>query len=401
MAETMTGIGARQQWIGGEWVPSASGETAEVRNPATGEVIATVPASGTEDVDRAASAAAAAFEQLAAQHAPGPQPPPAPPRRCRRSRAPTSSVASRAATAASPSAPPSTRSGAMVDNLRFFAGAARVMEGKAANEYLAGHTSLIRRDPVGVVASIAPWNYPLYMAGWKIGPALAAGNTVILKPSIRTPLTALALAEIAADILPPGVLNVITGTGEAIGDALVLHPAVAMVSVTGDTETGKRIARNAADSIKRLHLELGGKAPVIVFDDADLESAVENIRLWGYWNAGQDCTAATRVITGPAIHDRFVARLAEQVGTLRWGDPAESDDLDMGSLIAPTHVDKVAGMVERASQDAEVVVGGTRPDRAGAYYEPTVIVGPDAGQRDRPGRGLRPGRHGAALQRRG
>src|SRR4026208_2284652 len=211
----------------------------------------------------------------------------------------------------------------MGDTLRFFAGAARLLEGKAANEYMEGHTSFIRREPVGVVASIAPWNYPIMMAGWKIGPALAAGNTVILKPSIRTPLTALALAEIAADVLPPGVLHVITGAGEAIGDALVLHPAVAMVSVTGDTETGKRIARNAAESIKRLHLELGGKAPVIVFDDADVESVVENIRLWGYWNAGQDCTAATRVITGSAIHDRVVSRLGEAVAALRCGDPAE------------------------------------------------------------------------------
>ena len=217
------------------------------------------------------------------------------------------------------------------------------------------------------------------MAGWKIGPALAAGNTVILKPSIRTPLTALALAEISADILPPGVLNVITGSGVAIGDALVTHPSVAMVSVTGDTETGKRIARLASDSDKRLHLELGGKAPVIVFDDADLESAVENIRLWGYWNAGQDCTAATRIITGPAIHDRLVARLAEQVATLRWGDPATADDLDMGSLIAATHVDRVAGMVDRASEGAEIVVGGSRPGGPGAFYEPTVIVGPDQG----------------------
>ena len=169
----------------------------------------------------------------------------------------------------------------MVDNLRFFAGAARVMEGKAANEYMAGHTSMIRREPVGVVASIAPWNYPLMMAGWKIGPALAAGNAVVLKPSARTPLTAVVLAEIAADILPPGVLNVITGTGAAIGDALVAHPGVGMISVTGDTDTGKHIARTAADRVKRLHLELGGKAPVIVFDDADLDAVAETIKLFG------------------------------------------------------------------------------------------------------------------------
>ncbi len=365
-----------QQWIGGQWVDSASGRTAEVRNPANGQVIARAQSSDPEDVDRVASAAAAAFESW--QHS-------TPQERSLMLLRLADAVEDRASelgaiesrNCGKPLAAAVDEVTAMVDNLRFFAGAARLMEGKAANEYLAGHTSLIRRDPVGVVASIPPWNYPLYMAGWKIGPALAAGNTVILKPSIRTPLTALALAEIAADILPPGVLNVITGSGEAIGDALVTHPAVAMVSVTGDTETGKRIARNAAESIKRLHLELGGKAPVIVFDDADLENAVENIRLWGYWNSGQDCTAATRVITGPAIHDRLVATLADRVGTLKWGDPADADDLDMGSLIAPGQVDKVAGMVERARGSAEVVVGGRRPDGPGAFYAPTVIAGPD------------------------
>jgi acyl-CoA reductase-like NAD-dependent aldehyde dehydrogenase len=240
-----------------------------------------------------------------------------------------------------------------------------------------GEDDLYFYEPRGVAAVIAPWNFPLAIPTGMISAALAAGNTVVFKPSIRTPLTALALAEIAADILPPGVLNVITGSGEAIGDALVGHPAVAMVSVTGDTETGKRIARIGAESVKRLHLELGGKAPVIVFDDADVENAVENIRLWGYWNSGQDCTAATRVITGPAIHDRLVADLAQGVGAIRWGDPAEADDLDIGSLIGPSQVDRVAGMVDRAREGAEVVVGGTRPDRAGAFYEPTVIAGPE------------------------
>ena len=268
----------------------------------------------------------------------------------------------------------------VVDNLRFFAGAGRVLEGKAANEYMAGHTSIIRREPVGVVASIAPWNYPIMMAGWKIGPALMAGNTVILKPSIRTPLTALVLAEIAADIFPAGVLNVITGTGAAIGDALVAHPKVGMISVTGDTDTGKRIARTAADKVKRLHLELGGKAPVVVFDDADLEAVVENIKLFGYWNSGQDCTAACRIIAGPKIYDKFVAELSDQVRSIRWGDPADGDDIEMGSLIAKAQADKVEGMVKRADRaagGAEVVVGGGRPDRPGAYFEPTVIAGPD------------------------
>jgi 1-pyrroline dehydrogenase len=367
-----------QQWIGGDWVDSASGRMADVHNPANGNVIASVQASGPEDVDRVATAATAAFESW--QHS-------TPQDRSLMLLKLADAVEARAQdlgaleslNCGKPLGMAVDEVTAMVDNLRFFAGAARIMEGKAANEYLAGHTSLIRRDPVGVVASIPPWNYPLYMAGWKVGPALAAGNTVILKPSIRTPLTALALAEIAADILPPGVLNVITGSGEDIGDALVMHPAVAMISVTGDTETGKRIARNAADSIKRLHLELGGKAPVIVFDDADLDNAVENIRLWGYWNSGQDCTAATRVIAGPAIYERLVASLSDRVRTLTWGDPGVSEGLDMGSLIAPAHADKVAGMVERAREGAEVVVGGRRPDGPGAFYEPTVIAAPEQG----------------------
>jgi acyl-CoA reductase-like NAD-dependent aldehyde dehydrogenase len=215
------------------------------------------------------------------------------------------------------------------------------------------------------------------MAGWKIGPALAAGNTVILKPSARTPLTALVLAEIASEILPPGVLNVITGTGAGIGDHLVGHPKVGMISVTGDTDTGKHIARVAAERVKRLHLELGGKAPVIIFDDADSASVAEQIKLWGYWNAGQDCTAATRVIAGPKIYDNFVADLTREAASIKWGDPAEDDDLEMGSLIAKSQADKVEGMVDRARGGAEVTTGGVRPDRPGAFYEPTVIAAPD------------------------
>ena len=251
------------------------------------------------------------------------------------------------------------------------------MDGLAANEFLAGHTSIIRRDPIGVVASIAPWNYPLYMATWKLGPALATGNTVVLKPSARTPLTALAFAEILADILPPGVVNVLSGSGADIGDALVGHPKVRMVAITGDTATGKRVAKIASDTVKRLHLELGGKAPIIVFDDADIELAAETLRFAGYWNSGQDCTAATRVLAGPGVYDKFVSALADQVRTIKWGDPAEGDDIEMGSLIAQAQADKVQGMVDRARGGAEVVVGGDRPDRPGAYYAPTVIAGPD------------------------
>jgi 1-pyrroline dehydrogenase len=376
VTDTLAATRRYQQFIGGSWVDSASGETASVANPADGMTIAEVPASSPEDVDRAATAAATAFDSW--QHS-------TPQDRSLMLLKLADAIEARAdelgrlesRNCGKPVGAAIDEVTTMVDNLRFFAGAARVMEGKAANEYLAGHTSLIRRDPVGVVASIAPWNYPLYMAGWKIGPALAAGNTVVLKPSIRTPLTSLVLAEIAADILPAGVLNVITGSGEAIGDALVGHPAVAMISVTGDTETGKRIAHIAADAVKRLHLELGGKAPVIVFDDADADAAAETIRSAGYWNAGQDCTAATRVIAGPAVYDRFVAALADQVRAIAWGDPADSDDVEMGPLISTSQADKVTGMVDRARDGAEVVVGGERPDRPGAWYTPTLITGPD------------------------
>jgi 1-pyrroline dehydrogenase len=367
-----------QQWIDGTWVDSASGATATVINPADGERIATVPASDVEDVDRVVTAAAAAFGRWGQT---------TPQDRSLLLLKLADAVEARAdelgrlesRNCGKPLGAAIDEVTTMADNLRFFAGAARVMEGKAANEYLAGHTSFIRRDPVGVVASIVPWNYPLYMAGWKIGPALAAGNTVVLKPSIRTPLTSLALAEISADIFPPGVLNVITGSGDAIGDELVNHPGVAMISVTGDTATGKRIARNAAAGIKRLHLELGGKAPVLVFDDADVELAAETIRSAGFWNSGQDCTAACRVIAGPDVYDRFVAALSDQVRAIRWGDPATESDLEMGSLIGPGQVEKVAAMVERIEGDAEIVVGGVRPDRPGAYYEPTLIVGPGQG----------------------
>jgi len=363
------------QFIGGEQVPAAGGETLEVVNPANDEVIAHVQKSGPEDVDRAVQAAAKAFQTW--QHT-------TPQDRSLMLLRLAEAIDARAdeigrlesRNAGKPVGAAIDEVPVVVDNLRFFAGAARVMEGKAANEYVAGLTSLIRREPVGVVVSIAPWNYPIMMAGWKIGPALAAGNTVVLKPSAKTPLTALLLAEIAAEILPPGVLNVITGTGAGIGDALVGHPGVGMISVTGDTVTGMHIAKVAAERVKRLHLELGGKAPVIVFDDADLDAVADNIRTFGYWNSGQDCTAPCRVLAGPEVYETFVAKLTDQVKQIKWGDPAEADDLDMGSLIGHDQVDKVAGMVARAKDGAEIVVGGRIPDRAGAYYEPTVIAGP-------------------------
>ncbi len=379
MTDTLPRVKTYQQFIDGAWVDSAAGETLPVENPANDQVIASVQASGPQDVDRAATAAARAFEEW--QHT-------TPQDRSLMLLKLADAIEARAdelgrlesQNAGKPVGVAIEEIPVVVDNLRFFAGAGRVLEGKAANEYMAGHTSIIRREPVGVVASIAPWNYPIMMAGWKIGPALMAGNTVVLKPSIRTPLTALVLAELAADIFPAGVLNVITGTGAAIGDALVAHPKVGMISVTGDTDTGKRIARTAADKVKRLHLELGGKAPVVVFDDADLAAVVENIKLFGYWNSGQDCTAACRIIAGPKIYDKFVAELSDQVRSIKWGDPAEGDDIEMGSLIAKAQADKVEGMVKRADRaagGAEIVVGGGRPDRPGAFFEPTVIAGPD------------------------
>ena len=376
MTDVMESVKTSQQLIDGQWVESASGKLLDVENPANGQVIARVPASDSEDVDRAANAAARAFETW--QHT-------TPQDRSLLMLKLADGIEERAdeigrlesRNAGKPVGAAIDEVPVVVDNLRFFAGAGRVMEGKAANEYIAGRTSMIRREPVGVVASIAPWNYPLMMAGWKIGPALMAGNTVVLKPSARTPLTALILGEIAGDILPPGVLNVITGTGAAIGDALVGHPKIGMVSVTGDTDTGKHIAKVAADRVKRLHLELGGKAPVVVFDDADLDAVIENLKVFSYWNAGQDCTAPCRVITGPQIYDRFVSDLADQVKTIKWGDPAEGDDIEMGSLIARSQADKVEGMVERSKEGAEIVTGGHRPDRPGSYFEPTVIAGPD------------------------
>jgi aminobutyraldehyde dehydrogenase len=263
----------------------------------------------------------------------------------------------------------------MVDNLRFFAGAARCMEGKAAGEYLAGYTSMTRREPVGVVASIAPWNYPLMMAVWKIGPALATGNTVVLKPSEQTPLTSLRLAELAGDLFPKGVFNVITGHGEPVGAGLVRHPMVNMVSVTGDVATGKEVARTAAATLKRVHLELGGKAPVIVFDDADVNLVVSTVKLAGFVNSGQDCTAACRLYAGPAVYDRLLADLVPAVQSLKLGS-IHDEATNMGPLISSEHRKRVSGFVARAAETAhaEVLTGGTAGEGAGFWYLPTVVA---------------------------
>jgi aminobutyraldehyde dehydrogenase len=265
---------------------------------------------------------------------------------------------------------------AIADVFRFFAGAARTQHGALAGEYLPGYTSMIRRDPVGVVASIAPWNYPLMMAAWKLGPALAAGNTVVLKPSEQTPLTTLKLGEILADLFPKGVVNIVCGRGESVGAPLVSHPRVRMVSLTGDVSTGQKILSAAQGNVKRTHLELGGKAPVIVFDDADLEAVVAGVRTFGFYNAGQDCTAACRLYAGAKIYDRLVADLGAAARSLKVGAQSESG-VEMGPLISAEQRARVAGFVERAAaqRHVEVAAGGKSRAGAGFFYEPTVIAG--------------------------
>ncbi len=264
---------------------------------------------------------------------------------------------------------------AVVDVIRFMAGAARVVPASAAGEYLPGYTSMVRRDPIGVVASIAPWNYPLMMAAWKIAPAIAAGNTVVLKPSEQTPLTTLKLAKVASEVLPEGVLNVVVGRGESVGNALINHPKVAMISLTGDIATGKKVLTAAAKSVKRTHLELGGKAPVIVFDDADIDSVVEGVRVFGYANAGQDCTAACRIYAGGKVYDKLVADLSSAVSTIRYGRDND-DENEIGPLISERQRERVASFVERASsaKHIEVTTGGKRPGGKGFFYEPTVVA---------------------------
>jgi aminobutyraldehyde dehydrogenase len=265
---------------------------------------------------------------------------------------------------------------AVADVFRFFAGAVRNMHGAVAGEYLAGHTSMIRRDPVGVIASIAPWNYPLMMAAWKLAPALAAGNTVVIKPSEQTPLSTLHLALLFAELLPPGVANVVCGRGHTVGAPLIAHPGVAMISLTGDVATGEKVLAAAARGTKRTHLELGGKAPVIVFDDADIEAVVSGVRTFGYYNAGQDCTAACRIYAGAKVHDRLVADLAAAVSSIKVGTQQEAG-VEMGPLISADQRARVAGFVERATdkKHIEIVAGGKARAGKGFFYEPTLIAG--------------------------
>ncbi|HEY4349471.1 MAG TPA: gamma-aminobutyraldehyde dehydrogenase [Gaiellaceae bacterium] len=364
--------------IGGEWRDAASGETMDVINPATEETIAVVPRCGAEDVDAAVEAAKAAL-----------------PAWLDTTPSERSGLLLRLADVLSENADElaaleSQNVGKplsyardelpiMVDHMRFFAGAARLLEGKSAGEYQRGYTSMIRREPLGVVGGIAPWNYPLMMAVWKLGPALAAGNTQVLKPSEQTPLSLLRFAELAADVLPAGVLNVVTGDGVPVGERIVSHPDVRLVSLTGDVSTGKTIARTAADTLKRVHLELGGKAPVLVFDDADPVAVAEAIKIGGYWNSGQDCTAASRVVAGPKIYDRLLEELVPAVESLAVGDPAGGADVDMGPVISRSQQERVFGFLERAS-GASVLTGGGSPSARGFFVSPTVVTG--VGQRD-------------------
>jgi 1-pyrroline dehydrogenase len=366
----------RENFIGGTWSAHSGGGGDAVIDPATGEAYDEVAASTAEDVAAAVAAAAAAFPAWAeATPADRSGALLALADRLEQDADNLASVESR--NVGKPLGDAAEEIPVAVDNLRFFAGGARFLDGRAAGEYMAGYTSFLRRDPLGVVASIAPWNYPLLMAIWKIGPALATGNTVVLKPSELTPLSALRLAELSEEVLPAGVLNVVSGQGETAGAALVAHPDVAMVSLTGDVATGKAVQRAAADTLTRVHLELGGKAPVLVFDDADLEAVVEGIKVGGYYNAGQDCTAACRVVAGPKVHDDLVAALADAAASMTVGDPGD-EDTELGPLISGEQRERVAGFVDRARDEgAEVVAGGKPEGSAGFFYAPTVIAGVD------------------------
>jgi 1-pyrroline dehydrogenase len=266
-----------------------------------------------------------------------------------------------------------------VDNLRFFAGAARNLEGKSAGEYITGYTSMVRREPIGIVAGICPWNYPLMMAVWKMGPALAGGNVQILKPSEQTPMSLLRFVELAKDVIPAGVLQVVTGDGVPTGQRLVEHPDIGLVSLTGDINTGKLIARNASDSLKRVHLELGGKAPMVIFDDADVDAVAEGIKIAGYANSGQDCTAGSRVIAGPKIYDALLERLVPAVESIVVGDPADSEDIEMGPVITRDQQDRVLGFLDRA-KGATVLTGGEASGDRGFFVKPTVVT--DVAQTD-------------------
>jgi betaine-aldehyde dehydrogenase len=360
-------------FINGESVPAADGRTLDVVNPATGEVYLTSPLSGAEDVDRAYQAANAAFETWRDT---------TPSQRQQALLKFADAVEARAdqivavesentgkpiALTLSEELPP------MVDQIRFFAGAARVLEGKSAGEYLPGHTSYVRREPIGVCGQVAPWNYPMMMAVWKFAPALAAGNTVVLKPSDTTPASSVLLAEIASEFFPAGVFNVVCGDRDT-GRALISHKIPQMVSITGSTRAGQEVAKSAAEDLKRVHLELGGKAPVIVFDDADIEASAEAIATAGYFNAGQDCTAATRVLAKAGFADEFAAALAEQAKGTKTG-AADDDDVLYGPLNNANQLSHVSGLVNRLPDHAALLAGGARQGDKGFFFTPTVLSG--------------------------
>jgi 1-pyrroline dehydrogenase len=363
-----------RNWIGGEWVDPETDAQDDVVNPATGEVLFKAAASGAAEVDRAVQAAARAFESWSVTT----------PRQRSEALLRIAQIiedhndeftAIESANVGKPVSALPDEMDLTIDNFRFFAGGARALEGRAAGEYMPGYTSWLRREPLGVVGQIAPWNYPLMMAAWKIGPALAAGNTVVLKPSELTPLSVLRLAELTADVLPPGVLNVVTGQGEAAGVALVEHPAVAMVSLTGSVPTGQAVMRAAASTLKRVHLELGGKAPVVVLGDADPEVVAAAVRLGGFFNAGQDCTAATRVIAAGGAYDSSLEGIAEAVKTLVSGSPSD-EGTELGPLVSAAQRERVSGFVDRAvTGGAKVLTGGRAADGPGFFYEPSVIIG--------------------------
>ena len=371
-------VSQHKNFVGGKWVDAVDGGTMEVLNPATGETIAEVPQGTQADVDRAVEAAKEALPEWL-ETTPG--------ERAEALLKLADALEENADELAQiesqnvgkPLGAAKDEMPVSADNIRFFAGAARVLEGKSAGEYMRGYTSMIRREPLGIVGGIAPWNYPLMMAVWKLAPALAAGNVQVLKPSEQTPLTTLRFAELAAEILPPGVFNVITGDGEPVGAGIVRHPDVRLVSLTGDVNTGKEIARTAADTLKRVHLELGGKAPVLVFDDADPAAVAEGIKVAGYWNSGQDCTAASRVVAGPKIYDKLLEELVPMVESLHVGDPAEGDEIEMGPVISKSQQERVLGFLDRAKGAKVLTGGGTNGDR-GFFVKPTVVA--DVGQED-------------------
>ena len=359
--------------IDGKAVDAAGGETYDLVNPATGQVYASAPASSAEDVDRAMKAAEEAFETWG-ETTPGERQVAMLKMADALEARAEEFVAAECENTGKPihltaeeELPPA------VDELRFFAGAARLLEGKSAGEYLKDHTSYVRREPIGVVGQVTPWNYPLMMAMWKIAPALAAGNTVVIKPSDTTPATTTMLGELAQEFLPPGVLNVVCGDRDT-GRAIVEHPTPELVSITGSVRAGMEVASSAALQLKRTHLELGGKAPVVIFDDADVEAAAEAIAMAGYFNAGQDCTAATRVLAAPGVHDDFVAALTEQARNTRTGMPDDTDVL-YGALNNENQLARVSGMMERLPDHANVETGASRQGETGFFYAPTVVSG--------------------------